>query len=262
MLFFALFSANQPAVVMKWSDHHDAILLREIILQAPWSHRRGSTERGEIWTKISESLNTLENPHFRVAQRSVRDRFALLEKKYKNKVREEERASGISPEESEFDRALQDIISRMEEADTEAARLSDEKKKTAEVELGKAEEMRKVSLETFKETQKRNEAAGDSDSEPSKKKKKKRASGSDTMSFLRGRADVDNQLKTKELELKKLQFEKDNELKAKELRIRRQEQQVQMQQAQQAYEMNQTLLQQQQQHSALLMALFKKMLDK
>ena len=60
------------------------------------------------------------------------------------------------------------------------------------------------------------------------------------MSFQRGRADMYNQLKAKELELKKLQFEKDNELKAEELRIRRQEQQVQMQQAQQAYEMNQT----------------------
>ena len=56
-------------------------------------------ERGKIWDEITERLNANEAFRNRLGQkRAVRDRYALLAKKYTQKMMEEERASGISPE--------------------------------------------------------------------------------------------------------------------------------------------------------------------
>ena len=35
----------------------------------PWSSRKASTERGEVWLRIATSLNYLQSPIFRVNQR-------------------------------------------------------------------------------------------------------------------------------------------------------------------------------------------------
>ena len=63
---------------------------------------------------------------FRVTRRSIRDRYLLLERRYKKKIAEEEKASGISPEPSELDRLMEDIVTVFEEADKSKA----EKKET------------------------------------------------------------------------------------------------------------------------------------
>ena len=81
---------------MKWTQLHDKLFVREILLMQPWSSRKASTERGEVWLRIATSLNSLQSPIFRVNQRSVRDRYAVLEKKYKKKVQDETLASGTS----------------------------------------------------------------------------------------------------------------------------------------------------------------------
>ena len=68
---------------MKWTPDHDEIFLREIIVHTPWTHKRGSPEKGIAWAKIAESLNALECIPYRVTQRSVRNRYILLGKKHK-----------------------------------------------------------------------------------------------------------------------------------------------------------------------------------
>lgn len=83
---------------MKWTKDHDIVLVREILSQAPWEKRHGSTERGEVWSNIAETLNNIEKPQFMVSQRSIRDRYIVMEKNRKAKVREKAKASGISPE--------------------------------------------------------------------------------------------------------------------------------------------------------------------
>ena len=105
---------------------------------------------------------------------SEREVFTHGKKNHKTKVTHEERASGICPQESEVDQAMEEIIQLFEDYDWENKKLSDEKKKKAEEEVTKAKEMRRQSLETFKETQRRKESE--------KPSKKKRASGSNTMS--------------------------------------------------------------------------------
>lgn len=262
---------------MKWSSNHDVALAREIMLFTPWIHRKGSTERGQVWENIAKSLNALETPKFRVSQRSVRDRYQLLEKKHKRKLSDEEKATGISPEDSEIDAAMEDTIAQFEEADLLNEQLTTEKKQKEEAEVEKAVEMRRCSMETFKETKKRN---GDAENNEPSTKKKKRTSGSDIMRYLREKGEIDIKMKADEVELRKTESERHFELMQEELRIRRLEaerqkeqneqqvrqltnsQMMQHQQMKQLFEMTQGMMLQQQQQSASFVALFEKFATK
>ena len=172
---------------MKWTYDHNVVFVHEVLHQAPWLCKYGTTERGDVWKSIAESLNGMKNPTFKVSQRSVRDRYSNMERNHKIKVSEENRASGISLEETELDQAMEEIIQLFEEHDRDNEKLSDEKKK-------KAEEMRRQSLETYMETKKRK-----GNDEPPKKKK--RASGSDTMNYLKERNEAEINMRAEELEL-------------------------------------------------------------
>ncbi|XP_020895255.1 trichohyalin [Exaiptasia diaphana] len=211
--------ANQTSQAMKWTEEHNIVFVREIIAHSPWDHKRGSTERGERWNRISATLNSLPNPKFKVSQRSVRDRYVLLEKKHKQKVRKEDGESGTNPEESELDQAMADIISQMEESDREFEKASTEKKKKIEDDAEKGEEMRRQSLETFKESQKRN-AECDNPEKPAKR----RRTGSDTVGYLREKCEIEQKFKEEELELKRKEMENQHQLHLKEIRLKMKEQ--------------------------------------
>ena len=73
---------------MKWSEEHNNNLLKEILLFEPFAHKHGSEERGKCWERIAESLNSLRDDElfYKVNQRSVRDRYSYLEKRFKEKV--------------------------------------------------------------------------------------------------------------------------------------------------------------------------------
>ena len=55
----------------------------------------------------------------KVTNQSVRDHYILLEKEQKNKIIEEENASGIAPVHTWFDDSMADIIERFREKDAE-----------------------------------------------------------------------------------------------------------------------------------------------
>ncbi|CAB4012763.1 Hypothetical predicted protein, partial [Paramuricea clavata] len=57
-------------------------------------------------------MNSLVSPKFIVTQRSVREHLAVLQKKYQKKMRQEEKASGISPEKTELDILLEERTSK------------------------------------------------------------------------------------------------------------------------------------------------------
>ena len=126
--------------------------------------QKGSFERGEVWGNIACHLGRSSDPVFRVTQRSVRDRYLLLDRRFRKKVSEDEKASGTSPEPSEEDVMMEEIISLFDEAD----RLNDCKKKKIQEEASQAEEMRNMSLETFKQSQERSQ-----DGQPKPKKTEK-----------------------------------------------------------------------------------------
>ena len=72
----------------------------------------------------------------------MRDRFSFLEKKFKEKNREEEKASDISPEETPLNSLLEEMVEKSREADVEFAKISIEQKDKADAEKSAAAEMR------------------------------------------------------------------------------------------------------------------------
>ena len=158
------------------------MLVRELLLFEPWKYH-GSVERGHTWKRISESLNALEHPIFKVDDRAVRDRYKLLEKKFKKKESDEYKASGISPDvETEVELGIRDIIEQFNDSNIRTKAELDEKKRNIDNDTHEAEELRKESLEKFGETHKHN--SSDSEFE-TPAKKRTRASGSETIAYLR-----------------------------------------------------------------------------
>ena len=120
---------------MVWTNDHDVLLCRVILAEQPFQYKTGSREKGHCWMKITKTLNNVTQIRFSVDQRAVRDRFAKLEKKIRKKRAAEERASGISPEQTGLDEAVESILEMSESAQEgfmrgeESRRLNVEKEK-------------------------------------------------------------------------------------------------------------------------------------
>ena len=82
---------------MNWTLHHDIILCREILFIYPFKVKERTLERGQLSKTIAEILKGITSPKFNVDQRGVREHLALLKKKYKKKMADEEKSSGTSP---------------------------------------------------------------------------------------------------------------------------------------------------------------------
>ena len=165
--------------------------------------------------KIATSLNSVQSLIFRVNQRSVRDRYAVLEKKYKKQVQDETLGSGISCDENEVDLAIDEIVSLFHEADIEHERVATDTKKKFEQEANQAAEMRQQSLESFGETRKRS-ASVNSEATGTKRK-----CGSDMVLYLSEKSEQEAELSKKKLEIMKEQAVKDHELKENEMKLRK-----------------------------------------
>ena len=97
----------------------------------------------------------MKKEKFIVDQRSVRDRFAKLEKLNKRKTAEEKKASGISSEITEIDEALEDIVKRTWEVQEQLAVENEEKQNVARKEKGTEKISEKRSMERLAETRAR-----------------------------------------------------------------------------------------------------------
>ena len=96
---------------MFWSTDHDILFCREILLVNPYRAKKGTNFRSSLWEKIAVSLCQCSTLKFVVDKRSVRDHIAVLINRYKKKMRAEENASGIDPDEpSELDTMVEEII--------------------------------------------------------------------------------------------------------------------------------------------------------
>ena len=86
-------------------------------------------------------------------EQAIVERLNLLMSKFKAKNREEERASGISPEIQEIDTLLEELCEKEEEAKNKPS--NGNKKQSLQKEQATAEEMRLKAMETMGQTQKR-----------------------------------------------------------------------------------------------------------
>ena len=231
---------------MKWSDSHDIVLLREILLFEPWVHKFKTEERAKVWCQIAESLNSLENILFQVTDRSIRERYGVLEKKFKQRDADEIKASGIAPKEpSEKDIALQDIMERFREAELLSQKASNEKVEKAAKDAKKGEEMRLKAAETFASTKKRHSV----ENGEQEKVKRSRRTGNDTLDFLKERSSEDLLVKKEEMALRRLEFTQNQEKQ----RIREQEMRAQQNEAQRNHEAMIALIQNQQHQQNIMM---------
>ena len=123
---------------MEWKEEHDVLLCREILVSQPFKFKERTVERGKIWYEIANRLNNCQTLKFRVNKQSVRERFKLIKEKFKRKIQDEEKASGIDVEPaSELEQALEDICALEEslsaevmdskQAKTEAKKLKPKK---------------------------------------------------------------------------------------------------------------------------------------
>ena len=183
---------------MYWTKAHDTLLCREVLALEPYKHKKGSNEAGKIWTDIAQSLKNCQQLKFKqnLSQRAVRERFSLLQTRYKEKEREETRASGISPEPDELDVLLEEITER-EKAAEENREDVNRKKENDKV---TAEEMRKQAMERMSQTKKRK---NQEDNGGDMRDRRKRRSGNDAVEFLKEKCEREMALREKEIEMKK-----------------------------------------------------------
>ena len=111
-------------------------------------------ERGER-EKIAKNLNQSSDPNLNVDQRAVRDHFLKLERIFKRKVAEEERASGISPDSTELDMAMEEIVEKSKEAKEDLHKKYEKNNTAFDAETETAQSVRKRSMERLSETSKR-----------------------------------------------------------------------------------------------------------
>ena len=124
--------------------------------------------------------------------------MGILVNKHKRKVRAEEKASGIAPDEpSEMENLLDTIIALEESSEAESQELRAERNEKCENDRAKAEDARLKAMEKLSETRKRS-----SESEEEKPKRQRR-SGSDAMEFLADRAKMNYELKQQEFKMLK-----------------------------------------------------------
>lgn len=94
---------------------------------------------------------------------------------------------------------MKDIIERFKERDAEDQQLDSEKREKATEETAKAVEMQKASIETFAQSKKRK---GEHE-----QKKCKRSTGTETVTYLGEKAELDASLKREEFQLRKAEFD-------------------------------------------------------
>ncbi|XP_065065313.1 golgin subfamily A member 6-like protein 2 [Rhopilema esculentum] len=201
---------------MTWTKDHDVLLCREILAEEPYQNKHGSKERGKCWDKIADALNGVERPKFNVDQRAVRDRFVKLERGFRRRINEEMRASGVAPEPSELDEAMEDILERKDSAEQQQAKCDDGKRQATGAEKEMAQAVRKRAMESLSETKARECS-----------KRKKGGETSEYVGYLREKRESNMKLREsevnlerKKVEIKERKLDQETELRKRELELR------------------------------------------
>ena len=223
----------------------------------PFQFKKGTVDRGKLWTKIVESLNSCKEMKFKVGMRSVRERVTDIQKEYLKRNKADECSSGTSNDITELDQLLEEISEKEKVA--EENRDSDKDRKKVDADRAKVEEARRVAMERRGQTKKRQKDEGEGQEE---RKQSRRRSGGDTVEYLRDKCEMERNLREKELEVKKAELA-DQAARAHEQKMQMQQMiQVMQQQQQQSQNMQTLLLQQQQQQSQAIMALIESLTKK
>lgn len=190
---------------MKWTVNHDIYLTREILLIKPHQLKPGSKERGNAWSSIASDLNSIQEIHFTVSQKSVRDRYRLLVEKFKGKSLVQGRAT-----ESKDAKELEKLLANILDEANKAAFEQKEAQEQSESESSKsAEEIRKTAMESLGRHKRKMSEDDDDDNQderPSMKARKRRG-GSETLQYLHEKSEKEFTLRQQELEVRRKEIE-------------------------------------------------------
>lgn len=115
---------------MQWTREHDIFLCREVLALEVQKHKKGTNEAGRLWDEIAKNLRGFQTVRFKynLSQGAVRERFNLIQGRFKENEKTELAASGISvPEQDELDVLLEDIAERERDAIAEASEKKGQK---------------------------------------------------------------------------------------------------------------------------------------
>lgn len=203
---------------MKWTKDHDQQLLREILAGRPFEYPKGSRQIGAVWQTILDNLNSKTEVCFNLTNiRAGRERYSLLEAKFKKSIKNEMKQSGVNSEPTEFELAMEDIASQFANQEEIARREKEANDAAHEKNKKEAEDVRRTAMETFRETKKRATGEGDDGSEASSSGPKKRRSN--VMEYLQKTSESEIEFKKQDLEVKKMEIElRKHELEAQKVR--------------------------------------------
>ncbi|KAK3731796.1 hypothetical protein QZH41_007617 [Actinostola sp. cb2023] len=240
----------------RWDIKKDTILLREVRNKEPYIERIGSKESGQKWSEIAAAINT--HADFAVMprdQRSVRERFNKLVNDFNTKMRKEERASGISPDDLNEAEQILEEIKEITSNTTIACNSTDKAK--SEIERAKALTIRNKAMTSWgKDAAEEDEE--EVDIKIKTKRKRSRRSNEDPLEYLKIKRETEMELKKEEMSLKKEQLSMENKrLEAEQGRQMQMQEQFLLQQRQLQQQM-----QAQAQSQALILALLQKSMDK
>ena len=119
-----------------------------------------SVQSGKLWQKIADNLNSVQGPHFSVNKRVVQQHIGILIQRFKRQEALELKESGMSPEHTELDAAVEQIIAVEESGDNELPKTIDEKKEKLEADRRKVVDMQGKAMETIGKTQKQKSDQG------------------------------------------------------------------------------------------------------
>ena len=240
---------------MSWREIHDEMLCREVLVVDPFTGtKRGTVGRGAKWEQVAENLNKIQLVYFKVDKRAVRDRYNLLSKELRNKLKNEERASGIETEMTDVEVALEEIIEKEDAAEREVKIVDNQKKMKDSIEKENAENIRNKAMERLGQTQKRK-----ADEAESAGRKKRRSSGSDTVNFLREKNEQVQLMHKEEMELRRQELDVESKKQDNFMQMMLTQQQIQQKQMQEFQVM---VGHQAKQQNDLMLALVSKLIEK
>ena len=184
---------------MEWSKAKDVLLAKEVLYLEPCQFKERTAQSVQAWQDlVSNLMKNYPGKFEKLTSRDAKDHIALLIKNHKKKNADELKASGISPEQSELDTILEEIIERMEANVAEIEKDNEKKKR----EVAMAKDIRLKAMEALSQTKRENE---DGNIKPAKQIRR-RSNGSEMVAYLKERAEEEMALRAKVEESKQTQM--------------------------------------------------------
>ena len=99
---------------MEWTQYHDLVLCRELLVINPFKAKFKTTARAKLWDQAAENLAKTTRPAFKKSldKRAVQEQYRLLTEKFKKRMAKERIESGINPTMSELDVLVEELVER------------------------------------------------------------------------------------------------------------------------------------------------------